>query len=65
MIIKIPDWCYIGKTIEWSARHITGNDWVEETIIAYGTDGFFHQAKNCPMYYTKFSEYGKTVREVQ
>ena len=64
MTIEIPDWCLIGKTIQWSARHYTGRDWVEEKIIAFGYSGFFHQAKNCPIYFTEFSEYGKTVREV-
>lgn len=63
MIIEVPDWCVIGKTIEWSNRHRTGCDWVKEKIIAYGVDGFFHQAYDCPTYYTKFSEYGKTIRE--
>lgn len=62
MVIEVPDWCKIGTYIEWHAPSTTGMDWVRERIIAYGVDGFFHQGSNCPMYYTKFSEYGRTVR---
>ena len=62
MTIEIPNWCRIGRYIEWNAPQITGNPWVREEIIAFGYDGFFHQAHNCPMYFTKFAEYGKTVR---
>lgn len=61
--IEVPSWCKIGMYIKWYAPYITGlTDWVREKIIGYGYDGFFHQAPNCPLYYTKFSEYGKTVR---
>ena len=60
--IEIPDWCYIGARIYWSDEGTTGYKWVLETIIAYGEDGFFHQAHSCPMYYTRFSEWGKTVK---
>lgn len=63
MIINVPDWCLIGKYIEWSDPVVTGYEWVREKIISYGVDGFFHQAYNCPVYYSKFDEYGKTVRE--
>ena len=63
--IEVPDWCVIGKTIEWYAPHITGNLWVRDKIISFGYDGFFHQGHNCPVYYTKFSEYGKTVKEIK
>lgn len=62
MTIEIPNWCKIGSHIKWHAPEITGDDWVTEKIIAFGYDGFFHQAHNCPMYFTKFSEYGKTVK---
>ena len=62
MIIEIPDWCRIETWIEWDNPLITGQHWVREKIIAYGVDGFFHHAGNCPMYFTKFSEYGKTIR---
>ena len=62
MTIEIPDWCKIGAWIEWDAPRITGYRWVRERIMAFGVDGFFHQAADCPLYFTKFSEYGKTVR---
>lgn len=64
MTIEIPDWCVIGKYVEWNASHITGNEWVTEKIISYGIDGFFHKGSCCPVYYTQFSEYGKTIREI-
>ena len=62
MTIEVPDWCRIGVWVEWHAPAVTGMDWVAEKIVAFGYDGFFHQGDNCPMYFTKFSEYGKTVR---
>ena len=62
MTIEIPDWCRIGLYIQWNAPHLTGMEWVTEKIVAFGCDGFFHQAHNCPIYFTKFSEYGKTVK---
>ena len=65
MIIEIPEWCKIGLEIEWNAPNVTGNKWVREKIIGYGYDGFFHQAYNCPLHFTKFLEYGKTVRKVR
>ncbi len=64
MVIVVPDWCILGNYIEWNAPHITGSEWVRERIISYGVDGFYHTSHNCPVYYTKFSEYGKTVREI-
>ena len=64
MIINIPDWCKIGLFIEWHAPSKTGKEWVKEEIIGYTYDSFLHQAKNCPIYQTEFSEYGKTVREI-
>ena len=64
MTIEISDWCVIGKYVEWNASHITGNEWVTEKIISYGIDGFFHKGSCCPVYYTQFSEYGKTIREI-
>lgn len=63
MTINIPDWCVIGKWISWSNEAVTGAKWVREKIISYGVDGFFHQASYCPVYYSKFTEYGKTVKE--
>ena len=62
MTIEIPDWCRIGLYIQWHAPNLTGMEWVRERIVAFGYDGFFHQEHNCPMYFTKFSEYGKTVK---
>ena len=61
--IVIPKWCSIGKYIAWNDPQITGYEWVNEKILSYGIDGFFHQGYNCPVYFTKFSEYGKTVKE--
>ncbi len=60
MTIEIPNWCIIGKWIEWNAPHITGNEWVREKILSYGVDGFFHQEHNCPVYYSKYTEYEET-----
>lgn len=61
MLIEIPDWCKIGAYVQWKAPHLTGVDWVREKIIAYGYNGFYHQAHDCPLYFTKFSELGKTI----
>lgn len=63
MIIEVPHWCIIGKWVEWNAPHLTGYTWVSEKIISYGVDGFYHQGCNCPVYYSRFDEYGKTIRE--
>lgn len=64
MIIEVPDWCQIGKYIEVKHPQHTGSDsFYKEKILSYGIDGFFHQEHNCPVYFTRFSEYGKTVRE--
>ena len=66
MVINIPDWCKLDLVIEWYASKQTGIEgWVKERIIGYVYDGFLHQASNCPIYKTKFSEYGKTIREVK
>ena len=63
MVIEIPDWCKIGIWVEWYAPHITGRrEWVRERVLSFGYDGFFHQAPNCPVYFTEFSEFGKNVR---
>lgn len=62
-IIEIPDWCVVGSYIEWNAPEITGVKWVREKIIGYREGGFLHQAVNCPIYFTEFDEYGKTVRK--
>ena len=66
MTLEIPDWCIIGKIIEWNRPDLTGTEWVREEILSFGYNGFFHQGcsnPNYPIYYTEFSEYGKTVRE--
>lgn len=62
MTIDIPDWCKVGAYIKWDAPHITGQRWVRERIIGFRPNGFLHQSHNCPLYFTEFSEYGKTVK---
>ena len=62
MTIEVPDWCQIGTLVLWSDEETTGEEWVVEEITAYGVDGFFHQGFMCPEYYTKFDEWGKTVK---
>ena len=65
MIINVPDWCVIGKFIEfkmWDENYRKYN-WFKDKIISYTEDGFYHQTHNCPVYHNKFSDYGKTVRE--
>lgn len=68
MIIEIPDWARIGKDIEVKdVDLIRGDDrnvWYKERIISFGYDGVFHQAYNCPIYYTKFKQFNKTIRNV-
>lgn len=66
-VIEIPDWCRINELIEIKdVNKIRGDDpkaWYLERIKGYGDGGFFHQAYNCPVYFTPFNEWGKTVRE--
>lgn len=66
MIITVPDWCIIGKFIEFKMYNPNTEkvEWFKDRIISYGVDGFFHQAHDCPVYYNKFDDYGKRVREV-
>lgn len=64
MTINVPDWCIIGKYIAWSDENTTGAKWVRERIVGYTPTGFLHQASNCPMYHTNYTEYGKTVKEL-
>lgn len=59
MTLTIPDWCRIGATVEYQYRP---GEWVEEIVHSYGTDGFFHQAYGCPMYYSAYSDFGRTIR---
>lgn len=67
MLMEIPDWSIIGKTIEWYNPHLVvfANDdpWFKEKNIAFGIDGFFHQWEDYPIYFSKYAEYGKTIRE--
>ena len=69
MTIEIPDWAIIGNYVE--VRDSTGvrtgdiNEWCIERILSYGVDGVFTQAHNCPVYYTKFSDYGINIREIK
>lgn len=63
MTIEIPDWCIVGKWVEWKCPEVTGNEWVRERIISFTQDGFYHRDPNCPVYYSRFSDYGKTIRE--
>lgn len=67
MTINIPDWCVIGKYIEVKMydKNYDRCDWFKEKIIAYSENGFFHQAYNCPVYHSLFSDYGKFVREIR
>ena len=66
MIIELPDWARIGAEVLVKDTKMTRgdrpNDWYIEKIIAFGYDGVFHQAKNCPMYFTEFNQYGKTIK---
>ena len=59
MTLTIPDWCRIGATVEYQYRP---GEWVDEVVHSYGPDGFFHQAYGCPMYYSAYSEFGRTIR---
>lgn len=65
MTITIPDWAKIGNIVYIKdVNEIRGgnpNEWYAERVISYGNDGIFHQAPYCPVYYTKFSEYGNTL----
>lgn len=65
MIIEIAEWCKIGRTIEYKMFDPEYEElrWFEEKIISFGYDGFFHRAFGCPVYYSKFSDYGNTIRE--
>jgi hypothetical protein len=64
-ILQVPAWCHIGEWIEWHNPKITGMQWAKERIIGYGDGGFYHQAHNCPVYFTKWSECEGTIREVE
>lgn len=56
--LKLVNSSNIGCTIK-----IMGKErWFREKIISYGNDGFFHQDYDCPVYYNRFSDLGKSVR---
>lgn len=67
MTIEVPNWCRIGKYIEFKMYNPdTGKmDWFKDRIISYSENGFFHKAHNCPVYHNRFDDYGDTVREVE
>lgn len=66
LIIEVPDWAKIGNWVlvkdKWKIRGDDDNKWYPERILSYGYDGVFHQACCCPVYFTPFSEYGKTIK---
>lgn len=66
MTIELPDWARIGmQVLVRDTKLIRGdnpNHWYTEKIVAFGYDGVFHQAKDCPMYFTEFKQYGKTIK---
>ena len=64
MVINVPEWAEIGKFIEYRMydKNHGKMRWFREKIISYGNDGFFHQDYNCPVYYNRFSDLGKSVR---
>ena len=66
MIIELPRWARIGNTVLVKDVDMIRGDnpthWYTEKIISFGYDGVFHQAPACPVYYTKFDEYGKTIK---
>lgn len=67
MIIEVPDWCKIGKYIEFKMYDPMYGEtrWFKDKIIAYSERGFFHQAYGCPVYYHLFTDYGELVRECE
>ena len=68
IVLKIPGWCIIGKTVEFKP-FVTEDRWIRRDIFAYTKAGFYHQAADgeelSAILFTKFSEYGDRVREVQ
>lgn len=66
MIIELPSWARIGATVlVKDTKMIRGdspNNWYTEKIISFGYNGVFHQAKDCPVYFTEFKQYGKTIK---
>lgn len=66
MTIELPDWARIGMTVLIKdinkIRGDNSNAWYTERIVAFGYNGVFHQAHNCPMYFTEFNQHGKTIK---
>ena len=65
-IIDVPDWAKLNEYVlvlhEYDAA-IDKPAWLSEKIIGYGYDGVFTQAHNCPVYFYKFSDYGKRIKK--
>jgi len=65
MTIELPEWARIDTIVMIKDTEcIRGDDpnhWYQEHIISFGYDGVFHQDYACPVYYTKFDAYGKTI----
>ena len=66
MTIELPNWARIGAEVlvkdTWMIRGDNPKEWYVEKIIAFGYNGVFHQAHNCPIYFTEFNQYGKTIK---
>ena len=64
--IEVPDWAKIGRIILIRDKNcIRGNNpdrWYREKILPYGLDGIFRQGHNCPVYYSKFDEFGVNIK---
>ncbi len=65
MTIELPSWARIGLMVYVKdvncIRGDNPNHWFRERIVAFGYDGVFHQAHNCPMYYSHFKDYGDKI----
>lgn len=65
-VIEVPEWAHIGNTVLVRDNEcVRGDDpdrYYTERIIAYGDEGIFTQACNCPMYYYKFSCFGDIIK---
>lgn len=66
MTIKLPNWARIGAKVLIKDTEMMRGDspdyWYTEKIIAFGYDGVFHQVEGCPIYFTEFEQYGKTIK---
>ena len=65
MTIELPSWARIGLMVYVKDVNCIRGDnptnWFKERIIAFGYDGVFHQAYDCPMYYSHFDDYGEKI----